>query len=153
MNPTAADRPFRDRAAGSVLLCAGLAAGAEATTFDVAFLTDPVGPKALPALVALVLIGSGISMIVRPRDDVSLPDRTLALRMGLAMSAFLIYALVLPWLGFFASTSAVVAALGVLFRGPRLGSVVAGLALSSLLWLLFVRLLSLPLPIGDVWIL
>ena len=33
---------------GKTLAIAGAAAGLEATTFDVTFMTDPVGPKALP---------------------------------------------------------------------------------------------------------
>ena len=71
---------------------------------------------------------------------------------GLAGLSFLAYALLLPWLGFFLSTSLVVTTLGVLFGGPRIGSLVAGVSLSAILWLLFVVVLALPLPIGDLWI-
>ena len=106
----------RDRIAGAVLAAVGLAAGLEAMTFDVAFMTDPVGPKALPMLVAITLILAGAGMIVRPRPDVDVPPRDTVLRMGLAGLSFLAYALLLPWLGFFLSTSLVVTTLGVLFR-------------------------------------
>lgn len=141
-----------DRIAGGILALIGLATGLEATTFDVAFLTDPVGPKALPVLVAVILFGAGAEMSARPRAQVELPPTAAARRMALAGLAFLAYGLLLPWLGFFLSTSLVVAVLGLLFGGPRRGSALAGVGLAATLWLLFVVLLSLPLPIGDLWI-
>ena len=142
-----------DRIAGGVLALAGVAAGIEATTYDVAFLTDPVGPKALPLLVAATMVFAGARMLLRPRDSIALPNTDTLLRMAGAMVAFLLYAAALPWIGFFLSTTIVVAALGVLYRGPWKGGLVAGLVLSSALWLLFVGLLSLPLPVGELWIL
>ncbi|GEM_PF-353984 len=141
-----------DRIAGSILALIGLATGLEAATFDVRFMTDPVGPKALPLLVAVILFGAGAGMFTRPRTRVELPPAAAARRMVLAGLAFLVYGLLLPWLGFFLSTSLVVAVLGLLFGGPRRGSALAGLSLAATLWLLFVVLLSLPLPIGDLWI-
>lgn len=142
-----------DRVAGGVLTLAGLAAGLEATTFNVAFLTDPVGPKAFPFVVAATLTAAGVRTLVRPRASVALPPSEVLLRMGGAMVAFLAYAAALPWIGFFLSTTLVVAALAVLYRGPWKGGLVAGLVLSGSLWLLFVGLLSLPLPVGELWIL
>lgn len=142
----------RDRIAGGLLVLAGVATGTEATTFDVAFMTDPVGPKALPLLVAVTLVLAGLRLVVRPRPSVDLPGAATLRTMGLAAAALITYGVLLPWAGFFVSTSLVVTALGMLFGGPRMGSVAAGIALSSALWLLFVGLLSLPLPIGDLWI-
>lgn len=141
-----------DRIFGAVLTLAGIAAGLEATTFNVAFLTDPVGPKALPFVVAVVLIVAGTTSLARPRDAVGLPTRAAAWRMAGAVAAFIGYALVMPWIGFFAATSLVVLALALLYRGPLLPSAMAALGLSGVLWLLFVALLSLPLPVGELWI-
>lgn len=147
-----ARRGTADRIAGGVLIAAAAAVGLEATTFDVAFLTDPVGPKALPLVVALMLAAGGIRTLTKPRDDLELPVKSDLRRMAAALGALLAYALFLPWLGFFLSTTAVVAGLGVLFGGPWKGGLATGLTLSGALWLLFVALLSLPLPIGDLWI-
>lgn len=141
-----------DRIAGSVLVVAGVATALEATTFDVAFMTDPVGPKALPLLVAAMMLLAGVRTLARPREEVALPPGPVALRMGGAALAFLAYAAILPWIGFFLATTLVVAALAVLYRGPVQGSVTAGLTLAAALWLLFVRILALPLPVGDLWI-
>lgn len=141
-----------DRIAGSVLVVSGAAMALEATTFDVAFMTDPVGPKALPILVAAMMLFAGVRTLVRPRDEVPLPSGPVAKRMAGAAAAFIAYAAVLPWIGFFLATTLVVAALAGLYRGPVRGSLAAGLTLAAALWLLFVRILALPLPVGDLWI-
>lgn len=137
---------------GVVLVVAGVATALEAMTFNVAFMTDPVGPKALPLLVAFTFLIAGVRTLVRPRDQVELPTSPVMMRMAGATGAFLGYALVLPYIGFFLATTLVVAALGMLYRGPVKGSVAVGLGLAGVLWLLFVRLLALPLPVGDLWI-
>jgi putative tricarboxylic transport membrane protein len=135
-----------------VLITAAVAVGIEAATFDVAFLTDPVGPKALPFVVAIMLAAGGGRTLAKPRDAVELPGRSGLSRMAAALGVLLLYAILLPWIGFFLSTTAVVAGLGILFGGPWKGGLATGLTLSAALWLLFVALLSLPLPIGDLWI-
>lgn len=140
-----------ERIPGLVLVVLGLAAGLEATTFDVAFLSDPVGPKALPYLVAVALILSGIHQARRPEPGTRWPERAALVRMALASSAFLGYALVLPWLGFLLSTTLVVAALSHLFFAVPRRSVPAAAALAFALWLLFVWVLALPLPVGRLW--
>jgi putative tricarboxylic transport membrane protein len=140
-----------DRLAGAVLTLLGIAAGVEASTFNVAFLTDPVGPKALPYLVSAVLVLAGVKMLSRPRPTVRLPDPEAARRMVGAVAAFLAYAAVLPWIGFYLATTLVVTALARLYRGPWRGGLAAGLSLSTALWLLFVRILALPLPVGTLW--
>jgi putative tricarboxylic transport membrane protein len=140
-----------DRAAGAVLALAGVAVGLEATTFDVAFLTDPVGPKALPFLVAITCTVAGVHMLMTPREAVDLPPGDAATRMTAAAGAFLAYAAAMPWIGFFLSTTLVVAGLAYLFRGPWKGGLLAGVTLSTALWLLFVRVLALPLPVGTLW--
>ena len=142
----------QDRAAGAVLVFIGLALAMEATTFDVAFMTDPVGPKALPFLVAFMLVTAGAGALARPREDLALPSRDVVLRMTAAVAAFLLYAAALPWLGFFLSTTLVATVLSLLYRGPLGPSAAAAAILSGGLWLLFVQLLSLPLPVGDLWI-
>lgn len=140
------------RLPGLVLIAAGLACGVEALTFNVAFLTDPVGPKALPLLVAVILTGSGIHATMRPASESApITGRTFP-RVGAAVAAFLLYALALPWVGFFLSTTFVVATLSRLFGADLRPAVAAAAALSGGLWLIFVFGLGLPLPIGDLWI-
>ena len=71
-----------DRSAGAVLMGVGAAVALEASTFDVLFLTDPVGPKAMPYLVAALLVGTGLALALRPGPDPPWPDRKTLIRMG-----------------------------------------------------------------------
>ena len=139
------------RIPGAVLTLAGAAIGLEATTFDVAFVADPVGPKALPMLVAVILVGAGIHATVSPLDTVRWPARPVAAKLLGAAAAFLVYAVALDVIGFFVSTTLVVAALSHLYGAAPRHGVPAAAILSGLLWLLFVRLLALPLPVGELW--
>ncbi len=142
---------WTDRVPGVVLTGVGLAIGLEATGFDVAFLTDPVGPKALPFVAAVGLVLAGAHQARRPVGGTRWPERATLARMGLGSAALIVYGLALPWLGFLISTTAVVASLSHLFgASPRRG-LPAALALTVGLWIVFVRVLALPLPFGDLW--
>jgi len=155
MNRTTESSPRRvsARIAGGILLTAAIAIAVEASSFEVAFLTDPVGPKALPFLVAAIFAVGGLAQLLRPDIDVAWPESVVLKRMAGAAGAFVGYAVVLPYVGFFLSTTAVVTALSVLYGGPPLKGTLAAATLAGALWLLFVSVLGLPLPIGDLWML
>ena len=141
----------RGRIPGLLLAIAGAAVGIEATTFDVNFLTDPIGPKALPYLVAFILAVAGLHAAVRPQPDIAWPSREVIWKITGAAGAFFLYAIALGFLGFFVSTTLVVAVLSHLYgAAPRHGLPAATL-LSTALWVIFVQLLALPLPIGELW--
>ena len=140
-----------DRVAGVVVAALGVAVGAEATTFDVLFRTDPVGPKALPYLAAAVFVGSGLWLAARPGHSGVWPPRPILMRMAGAIAAFGVYAALLAPLGFVVATTATVSALSILFGGPWKKAVSAAVTLSVVLWYLFVWVLGLLLPLGWVW--
>jgi putative tricarboxylic transport membrane protein len=140
-----------DRISGACLMVLGLAVGAEASTFEVAFLTDPVGPKALPYLSAAIFFGAGVLLLARPGPPPIWPGRRVLARMAGATAAFLLYGLVLRPLGFTVATTLAVGTLSTLFGGPVRRSFAAALALSVVLWYLFVWVLGLPLPLGALW--
>jgi putative tricarboxylic transport membrane protein len=142
---------WTDRVPGAVLIAVGLAVGLEATGFDVAFLTDPVGPTALPLLAAAALVMAGVHSVRRPDAEIRWPAGGALTRMAAGSAVLLVYGIVLPWIGFLISTTVVVAALSRLFGAALVGSVSAAVALTLGLWVVFVRVLSLPLPVGDLW--
>jgi putative tricarboxylic transport membrane protein len=139
------------RVPGVALVALGLAIGIEALGFGVAFLTDPVGPKALPWLAAAALVLAGCRLALRADTATPWPAGAVLTRMGLATGGLLLYGIVLPWLGFLLSTTLVVAALSHLFGAAPRHSLPAAAGLTVALWLLFARALALPLPIGDLW--
>ena len=141
-----------DRWAGGVLVLLGLAVGLEASTFEVPFFSDPVGPKALPFLAAGLLAVAGVRLMLRPGPDADWPPRAPALRMAAAVAVFLGYAGLLAPLGFITATSAAVAGLSLLFGAPSRKAVAAAVGLSLVLWVGFVHVLGFPLPLGTLWI-
>lgn len=141
-----------ERWAGGVLVLLAVAVAAKASTFDVAFLTDPVGPKALPYLAAALLLATGARMALRPGPAADWPDRGPALRMAGAVATLLAYAALLPSLGFFTATTGAVSALSLLFGAPRRKAVASAAGLAAVLWVGFVYVLGLPLPLGTLWI-
>ena len=138
------------RIPGAVLMALGLGISVEATTFEVGFLTDPVGPKALPLLVGVLLTLAGAHALARP-GPAPWPERAALTRVAAAVVLFLLYGVALAPLGFFLSTTLAVAGLGLLYGAPAGRAGAAAMVLAAALWVLFVRVLALPLPVGDLW--
>lgn len=145
--------PHTHRLPGLCLLLAGLGFGVETMSYEVAFMTDPVGPRALPGLVSIVLALAGVHTMIRPPDDFSWVAREGLSRAGAAAATFLIYSVVLPIIGFFTATTLAVAVLSGLFGAPARKALPSAALLSGALWVVFVLALGLPLPIGSLWIL
>lgn len=137
-----------DRVAGMLLILLGAVVALEARTFRVAFLTDPLGPRALPLLVAGLLVVCGLVLLRRPGPEPAWPRAAGLIRGTAGAAVFLLYGLLMQPLGFGASTVAAVAGLGLLFGGPPRKVLLTGVVTTLLLWLLFVPLLGIPLPIG-----
>ncbi len=72
----------------------------------------------------------------------------MARKVLLCIVALLAYALLFEPLGFVLSTALAGFAMGLLFNGRLLPSAVSGLLMGVLLYVLFDRLLDVPLPLG-----
>ncbi len=140
------------RIAGVFLVVIGAAVGLEASTFEVSFMADPIGPKALPNVVAFILLMAGFISIIRPKTDVVWPNRQVRAKLVGAVMALLVYPLALEVLGFVISTMLVVTGLSYLYGAPPRRGLGAAATLAVVLWLFFVQVLALPLPIGSVWL-
>ena len=143
---------MRARIAGVFLVVIGAAVGLEASTFEVSFMADPIGPKALPIVVASMLLMAGFISVIRPKADVVWPNRRVLAKLISAVMALLFYPLAPQALGFVISTMVVVAGLSHLYGAPLRRGLAAAAALSVVLWLFFVQVLALPLPIGSLWL-
>lgn len=134
-------------AAAWLLVCAGLAL--LAWGFEAPFAYDPVGPRAYPLLL-LFLMGCGaLWLLCKPHGDPTPPfDWTMARRAVLCVLALLAYALLFETLGFVITTSLATFALGMLFNGRLVPSLISGVLMGVLLYGLFDLLLDVPLPLG-----
>ena len=140
------------RIAGVFLVVIGAAVGFEASTFEVSFMADPIGPKALPNVVAAMLLMAGFILMLRPKTNVVWPNLRVRAKLVGAVMALLFYPLALHVLGFVISTMLVVTGLSHLYGAPLRRGLAAAAILSVVLWLFFVQMLALPLPIGSVWL-
>jgi putative tricarboxylic transport membrane protein len=163
---------------GPLLAALGVVAAAaaialEATTFDVAFPTDPLGPKAFPVVAAVLLALGGLALVRDARADraktavaqaaagepdgaaagvgesgAERPEAGAGRRIALGTASFVVYAFLLAPLGFVLATTLEFAVLARLFGGPAGRGAAAGLLFALLLYALFVFGLGLPLPLG-----
>lgn len=139
-----------DRLLGAILLA--LAAGIiwHVQGLEVPFAADPVGPKAFPTTVALVVAACGLLLILKPVTSWEPPQRILP---GLAATAAMFaYAVLLAPLGFIPATVLLCLVIALTFDATPLQAVVTAVVTAPTLWALLDRLLDLPLPRGPLGI-
>jgi putative tricarboxylic transport membrane protein len=112
---------------------------------------DVLGPSVFPTMVGLLALLLSASMVVLPSGSVTWPERRRMARQAAALVVMVLYALFLGQLGFPIATFGLIAALAVLMGGPPLKSLAVGAALSIGLFVLFDRLLGLPLDALGSW--
>jgi putative tricarboxylic transport membrane protein len=159
---------------GATLVGVGLAVAATARGYEVGFVVDPVGPRAVPYLVAGLLILGGVGMLRRrstepasATDDGS-PTAALGgeekqeaqgpdleqgrpvLAQGVCVGVLLLYAAAIPLLGFVVPTILAGGALARLFGGRWLHGLGVGLFLGLSLYGLFAWGFGLELPVGAL---
>ncbi|WP_314018181.1 tripartite tricarboxylate transporter TctB family protein [Stutzerimonas degradans] len=130
-----------------LLACAGLAL--LAWGFEAPFAYDPVGPRAYPLLLLLLMGCGALWLLLKPQGEPTPAfDSPGAVRAVLCVLALLAYALLFETLGFVISTALTGFALGLLFNGRLWPSLISGALLGVLLYGLFDYLLDVPLPLG-----
>lgn len=135
-----------DRILGLVLLALGLGAAWSAMQLEVPFAADPLGPSPFPATVALLLALCGLAMLLRPVHGFARPERLAA--PPLLVLAMVGYALLMVPLGFMVASALMASAVALLFGARVLAAGLTGVVTAVALWLLFDKLLDLPLPKG-----
>lgn len=134
-------------------LAACVVLAAIAWGYHTEFSYEPVGPRAYP-LLCLALMAAGLAwLIVRPpplvRDEESPPATALLVRkIGLGTILLFAYAGLFEPLGFIVSSAIAASVLALLSGGRPVPSLLAGVAMSVALYLLFDRVLEVPLPQG-----
>ena len=112
---------------------------------------DPLGPRVFPSILGGLMCASGIFMIFRPGPVEEQPvlDRRSFLPILTLFAFLLLYAALLPSLGYLVATFLFVMAVA-LIMGER--SLPRGLAVAALfscgIFFLFTRILTIPLPLG-----
>ncbi|OAZ93519.1 tripartite tricarboxylate transporter TctB family protein [Halomonas sp. G11] len=140
-----------DRVLGIALI--GLAAfiAVQAIQLEMPFSYEPVGPKAFPLGLSILLTLLSLVMIFRPGDNGSWPHKALALRLLLVLVLLLVYAVLFRQLGFIVSSLLVVTALARLFDATWGKALITGIVMSIVGYFLFTAALGISLPSGYLF--
>lgn len=137
-----------DRVTGLVFVLLGLGAVWHAQSLNVAFSSDPVGPKVFPTIIGGIMALGGAVLVLRPHRIEWEGGRWPLVAMVAVAS--LIYPLLLIPLGFIVTTSLLLVVIARALGGRWGQSVVASIALSAGIFLLIDTVLGLPLPKGPL---
>jgi putative tricarboxylic transport membrane protein len=118
------------------------------------FASDRLGPAFFPRMLALALAALSLTLVIRALAGRSDPSRPPAMRVGVfaaVIALLVIYAVVMPAVGFLIATPVLLAAV-IWLLGLRRWVTVLGTALSvtAVLYVVFGRALHVLLPIGPL---
>ncbi len=137
-----------DRILGAGLLLLALAAIWSAQSLEVPFAADPVGPRAVPTAIGVVLALCAVLVGLRPEARWERAERWLP--GPVAVVAMLLYAVLLVPLGFIPATALLCVTIALAFGAGAVRAVLVGALTAPALWLLLDKLLDLPLPRGPL---
>ena len=134
-----------------LLVCVGLAL--MAWPYQAAFSYEPVGPRAFPLLM-LALMGTALLyMVFRPApikhsDDEPPLDRETLTKIAICIALLLVFAGLFEPLGFILSSILIGIPMARLYGGRWMPSIVVTTLMAIGLYLLFDRVMDVPLPLG-----
>ncbi|MDJ0744407.1 MAG: tripartite tricarboxylate transporter TctB family protein [Xenococcaceae cyanobacterium MO_167.B27] len=136
-----------DRIFAGIILLFALYYGFEAHNLQVPFAYEPLGPKAFPLLLSILLAVFSLLVLYSPTQrPIHWPKNRLLLKSVLVVATLVGYSITLFWLGFILSTIAAVTLLALLFGANWAQSLVGGIFSGLIFYGLFDFLLQIPLP-------
>jgi len=137
-----------DRILGAVCVVAAVAMGVAARDYAAQISYEPVGPRAFPTLLAVMIGLAGAWLVVRPSGhSAAVATGRLTALLG-CVAAIAVYALLFRFLGFPVATALMAVPVGMAFGGNWKHSLVGGIGLGLGLYFLFDKLLDVVLPTG-----
>ena len=137
----------------SVLLLACLGLALMAWPYQAAFSYEPVGPRAFPLLMLGLMGLALLYMVFRPApikhsEDEPPLDRETLTKIGICIVLLLIFAGLFEPLGFILSSMLIGIPMARLYGGRWWPSIVVTTLMSIGLYVLFDKLMDVPLPLG-----
>ncbi len=134
-----------DRIFGSVMIVVALGYILSASGIQTSFMSDPVGPRIFPYMIATVVILSALVMVLRPDPDQDWPAGPMVAQLALALLVLVAYAYAITPLGFLIPTVIAAGVLSWQIGGHPMRAALSGLGLSVGLFVLFRVILGLGL--------
>lgn len=126
-----------DRIFGLVVVMGALAFFAGALQIQTSFLSDPVGPRVFPLLIAASALLCGLVLIAKPDAEPEWPALAAWGNMAIALVVLVSYALLIGPMGFLASTALAAAGVSYLIEKNARTAALTGLGLSLVLFVIF----------------
>lgn len=126
-----------DRIFGLLVVIGALAFFAGALQIQTSFMSDPLGPRVFPMLIAGATLLCGLVMLARPDPEPDWPAATTWLLMAAALAVLTAYAYAVVPFGFLIPTALASAAIGYLIQPRVAQSLIMGVALSLVLFVIF----------------
>ena len=121
-----------------------------ASLIQESFLTDTVGPKAFPYIIAGVLALTSLAILVRPDPEPHWPAAGRLAEIAAAVVVMVLYAQTLKIAGFVIATSVASAYLSWRLGSRPVASVVTGIGIAVGIYVVFHLLLGLSLARGPL---
>ncbi|WP_419204617.1 tripartite tricarboxylate transporter TctB family protein [Bordetella trematum] len=112
------------------------------------FAYEPVGPRAFPMLIALIIGLCGLRLAIKGGHQVEANSPGANGRIALMVLFAAAYAFLFQWLGFIIATVLMTMAVGRLFGGSWTKMLIGGVVMGLLFFLLFDKALDVVLPTG-----
>ncbi|MBS4079656.1 MULTISPECIES: tripartite tricarboxylate transporter TctB family protein [Pseudomonas] len=134
-----------------LLVCVGLAL--MAWPYQAAFSYEPVGPRAFPLLMLGLMGAALLYMVFRPApikhsEDEPPLDRETLTKIAICVALLLVFAGLFEPLGFILSSILIGIPMARLYGGRWMPSIVVTTLMAIGLYLLFDRVMDVPLPLG-----
>jgi putative tricarboxylic transport membrane protein len=137
-----------DRTLGLLAIVLAAAMGFAAWGYAAQVEYEPVGPRAFPLLLAALIGLCGAWLVFRPSHHAAFGSRAQMRNVGICAAAVLAYAVLFQVLGFVIATALMAIPVGRLFGGTWRQSVLTGVGMGMVMYVLFDRLLDVVLPMG-----
>lgn len=134
-----------DRIFGSVMIVVALGYILSARGIETSFMSDPVGPRVFPYMIAAVMIICSLVMVLRPDPEAEWPAGPMVAQLGLALLVLVAYAYAITPLGFIIPTAIASGVISWQIGGHPVRSAITGAGLAIGLWVLFRMILGLGL--------
>ncbi len=131
-----------------LLLAIGFAFAAFA--IEESFLSDAVGPKAFPLIVAAILGVSSLVIAMRPDAEPAWPALGRLVEIGAAVVVMVLYAQMLPVIGFVLATAIAAAYLSWRLGSSVIAAIATGVGTSIGIYVIFHLVLGLSLARGPL---
>lgn len=118
---------------------------------SVPFAYEPVGPKAFPILLAVLMAVCCVAMFLSPDPEVHWPEKALIGKGTILLLALLGFGYFFEDLGYPVASAAMAIIVSRLFGGSWLSTLLTALLIGVLGYVIFDRLLEVSLPLGQLW--